>query len=98
MACRLVNCSKQSLRIDLRGGATLQLAPGTTSPALPEELLYDNMFLPKWERDGLIVRVPAKFAEVGAAKAAATPAAAGKGKAAGTPEKSGRKSKGKHAD
>lgn len=98
MACRLVNCSAQALRIDLRGGTTLQLPPGATSPALPEELLYDNMFLSQWERDGLIARVPAKFAEVGAAKAAPPARAAGKARSTAAPEKSGKKSKGKNAD
>jgi hypothetical protein len=64
MACRLCNRSSQPLRIDLRGGRTLVLAPGATSAALLEEQLYDNMFLPRWEREGLVVRLPARFSEV----------------------------------
>jgi hypothetical protein len=73
MACRLYNRSKQLLRIDLRGGVTLQLAPGAMSAALPEEQLYDNMFVQQWEREGLIARLPARYSEVGIAPAARKP-------------------------
>ena len=66
MACRLYNRSSNLLRVDLRGGGTLQLAPGATSSAIAEELLYDNMFLRQWENDGLIIRLPAKFVETAA--------------------------------
>jgi hypothetical protein len=64
MACRLFNRSAHVLSVDLRGGAVLQLAPGATSEAMREELLYDNLFLPQWEREGLIARLPARFEEV----------------------------------
>ena len=64
MACRLFNCSPNLLRIDLRGGETLHLAPGATSAPLREELLYENQFLPRWERTGVIARLPARFEEV----------------------------------
>ena len=63
MACRLFNRHKHPLYIDLRGGETLALAPGETSRALLEELLYDNQHLPQWEAAGWIVRLPARFAE-----------------------------------
>jgi len=64
MACRLHNRSSELLRIDLRGGTTLQLAPGATSEPLREELLYENVFVPQWERSGLLVRLPARFDDV----------------------------------
>jgi hypothetical protein len=102
MACRLCNRSSQPIRVDLRGGGVLHLAPGATSPALLEEQLYDNMFLPKWERDGTVVRLPSKFSEVAAKNPA--PAGARARKAAKDPaadkndsEKKDRKSKGKTA-
>jgi hypothetical protein len=63
MACRLVNLHKYSLNIDLRGGETLVLLPGETSPALLEELLYDNQHLRGWEAAGWVARLPAKFAD-----------------------------------
>ena len=63
MACRLVNLHKYPLTIDLRGGDTLVLGPGQTSPALLEELLYDNHHLPGWEAAGWVARLPAKFAD-----------------------------------
>jgi hypothetical protein len=72
MACRLSNRSAQTLRIDLRGGASLLLAPGATSAALLEEQLYDNMFLAQWEREGWLVRLPARAAEVGVTAPVAT--------------------------
>lgn len=75
MACRLVNCSSQLLRVDLRGGGALQLSPGATSAALPEEQLYDNMFLREWEREGLVTRLPARFAEVATQLASASTSA-----------------------
>jgi hypothetical protein len=71
MACRLLNRSKHVLRIDMRGGATLQLAPGATSDPLREELLYENLFLAQWERDGVVARLPARFDEVLAREASA---------------------------
>jgi hypothetical protein len=101
MACRLCNRSSQPIRVDLRGGGVLNLAPGATSPALLEEQLYDNMFLAKWERDGTIVRLPSKFSEVGAGSPA--PARAPARKSAKEPatdkndSKKDRKSKGKTA-
>jgi len=87
MACRLFNRSGELLRIDLRGGETLQLAPGATSQPLREELLYENLFLPQWERAGLVLRLPARFADIqemekqaaAAASAAAAPGATRKG-------------------
>jgi hypothetical protein len=63
MACRLINLHKYPLSIDLRGGDTLVLAPGQTSHALLEELLYDNHHLPGWEAAGWVARLPAKFAD-----------------------------------
>lgn len=65
MALRLINQYRHPLRIDLRGGGALVLAPGQRSEALREELLYDNCNLPQWERQGWVTRVPARFAEVG---------------------------------
>lgn len=64
MACRLFNSSAHPLRIDLRGGETLHLAPGATSGPLREELLYDNQFVSSWERTGMLARLPARFEEV----------------------------------
>lgn len=63
MACRLVNLHQYPLSIDLRGGETIVLPPGGTSPALLEELLYDNPFLREWEAAGWLARLPAKFVE-----------------------------------
>jgi len=63
MAVRLFNRHTHPLHVDLRGGETLPLAPGETSRALLEELLYDNQHLPQWEAAGWIVRLPARFAE-----------------------------------
>lgn len=63
MACRLFNLHKHPLHIDLRGGETLILAPGETSRALLEELLYDNQHLRAWEAAGWVARLPARFAE-----------------------------------
>jgi hypothetical protein len=76
MACRLHNRSKHVLRIDMRGGTALQLAPGATSDPLREELLYENMFLPQWEREGMVVRLSARFDEVLAREATAAGVAA----------------------
>ena len=97
MACRLCNRSSQPLRVDLRGGGVLHLAPGASSPALAEEQLYDNMFLPQWERDGTIVRLPARFAEVGAKNPAPASPPARKSAPAPAHDKKDRKSKGKTA-
>jgi len=75
MACRLVNLHKYPLSIDLRGGDTLVLAPGQTSHALLEELLYDNHRRPGWEAAGWVARLPAKFAETQPQAAGAADAA-----------------------
>lgn len=64
MACRLINLSQQPLRVDLRGGDLLVIAPGHTSRALREELLYDNHNIGEWERAGIVTRVPARLSEV----------------------------------
>lgn len=64
MACRLINLSQQPLRVDLRGGGLLVIAPGHTSRALREELLYDNHNIGEWERAGIVTRVPARLSEV----------------------------------
>ena len=95
MACRLVNRTAQPIRVDLRGGQVLLLAPGAMSPALPEEQLYDNMFLPKWEREGSIQRLPARFADVGAKLAAVEKKPARKSAEDKADHKKVRKSKGK---
>lgn len=71
MAVRLFNRHTHPLHVDLRGGDTLVLPPQGTSPALLEELLYDNPNLREWEANGWLVRLPARFAETQApAKAA----------------------------
>lgn len=64
MAVRLINLHRLPLRIDLRGGEELVLAPGQRSAALREELLYDNCHLAAWERAGWIARVPARLQEM----------------------------------
>ena len=64
MACRLVNTSGQLIRVDLRDGASLTLAPGQLSEALREELLYENIHVGTWEREGKLRRVPVRFAEI----------------------------------
>jgi hypothetical protein len=64
MAVRLINLHQHPLRIDLRGGEFLLLAPGQRSAAMREELLYDNCHLPAWQRAGWVARVPAKMREV----------------------------------
>jgi hypothetical protein len=76
MACRLVNLHTQPLRIDLRGGGVLVLQPGARSPALREELLYDNPHLADWERAGWLGRQAARMSEVRAQTAPAKKAAA----------------------
>lgn len=76
MACRLVNLHGQPLRIDLRGGGVLVLPPGARSPALREELLYDNHHLAEWERAGWLKRLEARMSEVRAEAAAPQQAAA----------------------
>lgn len=81
MACRLVNLHTQPLRIDLRGGSVLVLPPGARSPALREELLYDNHHLVDWERSGWLRRLAARMSEVRAEAAAAKQTAAPKKKA-----------------
>ena len=64
MACRLINLSQHPLRIDMRGGEMMVIAPGHTSRALREELLYDNPNIGDWERMGMVARVPARLSEV----------------------------------
>jgi hypothetical protein len=76
MACRLINLHTQPLRVDLRGGGGLLLAPGEISAALREELLYDNLFVAQWERMGWLQRQPARMSEVQAQPPAARPAPA----------------------
>jgi len=68
VACRLINLHAHPLRVELRGGGELLLAPGARSRALREELLYDNDHLPEWERAGWVRRIPAAMAEVLAAE------------------------------
>lgn len=92
MAFRLCNRAPHPLRIDLRGGKTLVLAPGATSAALPEEQLYDNMFLANWERQGLVARLPARFSEVSEVSVIPPPAPAPK-RAARKPAASAKSSK-----
>lgn len=82
MACRLVNLHTKPLRIDLRGGSVLVLPPGARSPALREELLYDNHYLVDWERSGWLQRQSARMSEVLADAAAAKKTATPKKKAA----------------
>jgi len=87
MACRIVNLHSQPLRVDLRGGEFLLLAPGGRSRALRDEALYDNQHLVEWERAGWLRRIPARMSEVLAdaatASAAVAPAAAKPGKRGG---------------
>lgn len=61
MAVRLLNNHTHPLLVDLRGGETLVLPPKATSPALLEELLYDNPSVREWEAAGWLVRLPARF-------------------------------------
>lgn len=70
MAVRLVNLYRQPLRVELRGGAVVILAPGQRSVALREELLYDNTHLAEWERAGWMRRLPARMSDVQADEAA----------------------------
>lgn len=76
MALRLVNLHEQPLRVELRGGGVLMLAPGARSAALREELLYDNTHVAEWERAGWLRRLPARMSDVAADEAAAAAAAA----------------------
>jgi hypothetical protein len=95
MACRLINLHAHPLRIELRGGGELLLAPGARSRALREELLYDNDHLREWERAGWVRRIPAPMAEVLAAEQrvpAPSPRAARRAKQPKTRRESGRKS------
>ena len=71
MAYRLVNLHPHPLRVELRGGAVLTLAPGARSAALREELLYDNHHVAEWERAGWLRRLPARMSDVVADEAAA---------------------------
>lgn len=71
MAVRLFNRHTHPLHIDLRGGDAFVLPPQGTSPALLEELLYDNQHLREWEAAGWVVRLPARFAETQAQPKAA---------------------------
>lgn len=86
MACRIVNLHSQPLRVDLRGGEFLLLAPGGRSRALRDEALYDNQHLVEWERAGWLRRIPARMSEVlaeAATSSAVAPAVAKPGKGAG---------------
>jgi len=71
MAFRLVNLHPSPLRVELRGGGVLMLAPGARSVALREELLYDNHHVGEWERAGWVRRLPARMSDVAADEAAA---------------------------
>lgn len=87
MAYRLLNCSAQALRVDLRGGESLLLDAGALSPVLREELLYDNLFVAQWQQQGLLRRVPASLSEAADAPAPALRAARkATPKAAATPK------------
>lgn len=79
MAVRLINRHRHQLRIDLRGGEVLLLAPGARSAVLREELLYDNFNLPAWERAGWVARVRVPLHEAPPAAPAAAPPDAGGG-------------------
>jgi len=98
MACRLLNLHHSALRIDLRGGGHLVLAPGARSAVLHEEWLYDNHHLADWERAGWLQRLPARLADVvaaapePAAAAGHEPAAAAKPNAAAAAPTPARKS------
>ncbi|HEY0502491.1 MAG TPA: hypothetical protein VGD42_03260 [Lysobacter sp.] len=70
MACRIVNLHSQPLRIDLRGGELLLLAPNERSRVLREELLYDNQHIGEWERAGWLRLVPARMDDLQAEEAA----------------------------
>ena len=76
MAFRLVNLHPNPLRVELRGGGVLMLAPGARSVALREELLYDNHHVGDWERAGWVRRLPARMSDVATDEAAAQQAAA----------------------
>lgn len=76
MALRLVNLHAHPLRVELRGGGVLMLAPGARSAALREELLYDNDHVAEWERAGWLRRLPARMSDVAADEAAAAAASA----------------------
>jgi hypothetical protein len=76
MAFRLVNLHPNPLRVELRGGGVLMLAPGARSAALREELLYDNHHVGEWERAGWVRRLPARMSDVATDEAAALQAAA----------------------
>jgi hypothetical protein len=102
MAFRLVNLHPCPLRVELRGGAVLMLAPGARSVALREELLYDNNHIGEWERAGWLRRLPARMSDVVADEAAAAepaPAvkpkvpAAAKGTARASPARKARAAK-----
>jgi hypothetical protein len=64
MAYRLRNTSKHTICIDLANGEKRYLESNRVSEPLREELLYGNCYLPHWERQGIIVRLPAKMSEV----------------------------------
>jgi hypothetical protein len=64
MACRIKNTGKHTLSIDLAGGATLYLKPGETSRALREELLYHNVYVSGWLKQGLAQWIDIPMSEV----------------------------------
>lgn len=76
MALRLINLHDHPLRVELRGGGVLMLAPGARSGALREELLYDNQHVAEWERAGWLRRLPARMSDVRADEATAAAAEA----------------------
>jgi hypothetical protein len=92
MAVRLTNLHRLPLRVDLRGGEELVLAPGQRSAALREELLYDNCHLAAWERAGWVLREPARLQEVSAESGPApAPAASASKEAASRSGRGGRR-------
>lgn len=64
MACRIHNLGKHRLALDLRGGQVIYIEPNQISPPLREELLYENVHLPQWLKQGLVKKIDAKMAEV----------------------------------
>ena len=64
MACRIHNLGKHRLALDLWGGKVIYVEPNQISPPLREEMLYDNVHLPKWLEQGLARKIHIKMAEV----------------------------------
>ena len=77
MPCRIQNTGRHHLRLDLRGGKTLDLEPLAISPRLADELLAGSRDLPRLERQGLAKRIDMRAAP-------AAEDAAAKGEAAET--------------